>query len=214
MLNRYIRHGRESAQWIESVLLLKLLLKCIQPISYPSQYDLVKNNHLALLEAVNDELYQTRQDKKEIAEQIATLKSHFIKMLDDYGYKIVDENDNEIPEAELIEDTDDDGEEELRRIQQQTEIARQKIAQLASTNKPGVWYELYNGDDKPVRRLKLSVILTDAAQLIFVDRKGMKVIEKDAEDFARELEENRSRVLADHSTFDHALGNVIKALAA
>jgi polyhydroxyalkanoate synthesis regulator phasin len=214
MLNRYIRHGRESAQWVESVMLLKLLLKCIQPISYPSQYNLVKNNHLALIEAVNDELYQTRQDKNEIAEQIATLKSHFIKMLDDYGYKIVDENNEEIKEEELIEDTADDNEEELLRIQQQTEIARQKIAQLASTNKPGVWYELYNGEDKPVRRLKLSVILTDAAQLIFVDRKGIKVIEKDAEDFARELEENRSRVLADHSTFDHALGNVIKAFAA
>jgi hypothetical protein len=214
MLNRYIRHGRESAQWIESVLLLKLLLKCMQPINFPSQYHLVKNNHMALIEAVNDELYETRQDKNEIAEQIATLKSHFIKMLDDYGYKIVDENNQEISEEELIDETAEDTEEELHRIQQQTAIAKQKIAQLASTNRPGVWYELYNGEDKPVRRLKLSVILTDAAQLIFVDRKGVKVIEKDAEDFARELEENRSRVLADHSTFDHALGNVIKALAA
>jgi hypothetical protein len=175
---------------------------------------MVKNNHMALIEAVNDELYETRQDKTEIAEQIATLKSHFVKMLDDYGYKIVDEDNQQISEAELIDETADDTEEELHRIQEQTAIAKQKIAQLASTNKPGVWYELYNGEDKPVRRLKLSVILTDAAQLIFVDRKGVKVIEKDAEDFARELEENRSRVLADHSTFDHALGNVIKALAA
>jgi hypothetical protein len=169
---------------------------------------------MALIEAVNDELYETRQDKNEIAEQIATLKSHFIKMLDDYGYKIVNENNQAISEEELIDETAEDTEEELHRIQQQTQIAKQKIAQLASTNRPGVWYELYNGEDKPVRRLKLSVILTDAAQLIFVDRKGVKVIEKDAEDFARELEENRSRVLADHSTFDHALGNVIKALAA
>jgi len=214
MLNRYIRYGRESAQWVESVMLLKLLLKCIQPIQFPSQYNLVKSNHMALIEAVNDELYQTQQNKNEIADQIATLKSHFIKMLDDYGYKIVDENNEEITEAELIDESGDDSEEELLHIQQQTEIAKQKISLLASTNKPGVWYELYNGEDKPVRRLKLSVILTDAAQLIFVDRKGVKVIEKDAEDFARELEENRSRVLADHSTFDHALGNVIKALAA
>ena len=58
------------------------------------------------------------------------------------------------------------------------------------------------------------MILTDAAQLIFVDRKGVKVIEKDAGDFALELKENRSRVLADHSTFDHALGRVMNSLAA
>lgn len=214
MLNRYIRYGRESSQWIESVMLLKLLLKCMQPIQYPSQYNLVKSNHMALIEAVNDELYATKQDKNEIADQIATLKLHFLKMIDEYGLKLVDDNNEEIPREEIFDESAEDTEEELHRIQQQTEIARQKIAQLASTNKPGVWYELYNGEDKPVRRLKLSVILTDAAQLIFVDRKGVKVIEKDAEDFARELEENRSRVLADHSTFDHALGNVIKALAA
>lgn len=186
----------------------------MQPIKYPSQYNMVKSNHLALVEAVNDELYETRQNKNEIAEQISILKLHFIKMLDDYGYKIVNEDNEEITEAELIDDAAEDTTEELHRIRQQTDIAKQKISLLASTNKPGVWYELYNGEDKPVRRLKLSVILTDAAQLIFVDRKGVKVIEKDAEDFARELEENRSRVLADHSTFDHALGNVIKALAA
>ena len=35
MLNRYIRHGRDSQQWMQSVLLLKLLLKCMQPIRYP-----------------------------------------------------------------------------------------------------------------------------------------------------------------------------------
>ncbi len=86
--------------------------------------------------------------------------------------------------------------------------------QLSVSTKQGVWYEIFNGKDKPVRRLKLSVILTDAAQLIFVDRRGLKVIEKDAEEFSRELEDNRSRLIADHSTFDQALGNVISALAA
>ncbi|RUM54265.1 MAG: hypothetical protein DSY86_03625, partial [Marinomonas sp.] len=41
MLNRYIRHGRTSEQWIEAVLLLKLMLRCLQPIQYKSQYELV-----------------------------------------------------------------------------------------------------------------------------------------------------------------------------
>lgn len=214
MLNRYIRHGRDSAQWIQSVLLLKLLLKCMQPIQYPSQFDLVKNNHHALLEAVNDELYETQQDKDDIRTQIQELKSHFLNMMDEYGLKAVDKDNNEIPPEDLITSSEENTEEELNLIKQQTELAKQKIAQLTSSTKPGVWYEIYNGEDKPIRRLKLSVILTDAAQLIFVDRRGIKVIEKDAEVFSKELEENRSRVLADHSTFNHALGNVISALAA
>lgn len=214
MLNRYIRHGRDSAQWMQSVLLLKLLLKCMQPIRFQSQYNLVKNNHTALIEAVNDELYETQQDKDDISNQVSELKDYFLSMIDEYGLKIVDEDDKELTDEELVEDSSVDSEEEAQQIKQQTEIAKQKIAQLAGNTRPGVWYEIYNGEDKAIRRLKLSVILTDAAQLIFVDRKGIKVIEKDAEEFARELEDNRSRVLADHSTFDHALGKVISSLAA
>ena len=214
MLNRYIRHGRNSEQWVQSVLLLKLLLKCMQPIRYQSQLNMVKNNHMALIEAVNDELYETQQDKSSIKDQISTLKAHFLQMIEQYDLKLVDENEEEITEEVLLEGDAEGSEEDLQQIQEQIETAKQKIAQLASSTRPGVWYEIYNGEDRAVRRLKLSVILTDAAQLIFVDRRGMKVIEKDAAVFAKELEEDRSRILADHSTFDHALGQVMKAMAA
>ncbi len=214
MLNRYIRHGRNSEQWVQSVLLLKLLLKCIQPIKYNSQYKILKKNHMALLQAVNDELYTTKQDKNDIAKQMAELKSYFSQMIGDYGFKVVDGNKNSISEEPVDETSADTTEDELEHVKQQTNIAREKLAKLTSSTKPGVWYEIYNGEDKAVRRLKLSVILTDAAKLIFVDRKGVKIIEKDAEEFAKELEENRSRILADHSTFDHALANVISVLAA
>jgi len=213
MLNRYIRHGRSSEQWVQSVLLLKLLLKCIQPIRYRSQLQLVKDNREALLEAVNDELYNTQQNKDDIASQIAELKAHFAQLVDEHNLAVVDAADKEIDE-ESTEQSSENTEEELQKIQKVTDIAKHKIAQLTSSTRPGVWYEIYNGEDKAIRRLKLSVILTDAAQLIFVDRKGVKVIEKDAEIFAKELEEGRSRLLADHSTFNHALGQVMNALAA
>ena len=186
----------------------------MQPIRYQSQFNLVKNNNKALIEAMNDELYETQQDKSSIKGQINTLKAHFIQMIDEYDLQIVDENDEQITEETLLEEQTEGTEDELQQIQTQIETAKQKIAQLSSSTRPGVWYEIYNGEDRAVRRLKLSVILTDAAQLIFVDRKGMKVIEKDAAVFAKELEEDRSRILADHSTFDHALGQVMNAMAA
>ena len=214
MLNRYIRHGRSSIEWMQSVLLLKLLLKCIQPMRFQSQYELMKTNHGAIVEAVNDELYGTRQDKQSISKHITSLKSYFLKAIDTNGFKVVDHGEITLTEDELISSSTSDADEEMLNIQKQGDIAKQKIAQLPSTTRPGVWYEIYTGEDKALRRLKLSVILTDAAQLIFVDRRGKKVIEKDAAEFAKELEDKRSRVLADHSTFDNALGKVITALAA
>ena len=227
MCNRYIQHGKESSEWFISVMLLKLLMRCLQPIQSKAQWKMLNANHAPLVEAVNDELYETQQDRAEIKAQIDALKKTFLKMLDDYGYQLVEEaeTDSKPTSAEpYVEEENipaaneefDEGEhnEEITRIEEQARIARDKISQLPSNLHPGVWFEIFNGDGKPVRRLKLSVILTEVAKLIFVDCHGVKVIEKDAGDFAEELDSNLSKLIADHSTFEHALGTVIHKLAA
>jgi hypothetical protein len=229
MCNRYISHGKESNEWLVSLMLLKLLMKCLQPIKDKSQWQLLMNNHEPLVEAVNDELYETQQDKNEIDAQVSALKQTFLKMLDDYGYKLVEEPVAEVSEPatnaapyveegnidaanEEFEETEHD--DEVAKIKEQARIAREKISKLPSDLHPGVWFKIFNGEDKPARRLKLSVVLTEVAKLIFVDCHGVKVIEKDAGDFAHELENELSKVIADHSTFEHALGAVIHKLAA
>lgn len=218
MLNRYINHGRDSDQWIQSVMLLKLMLKLLQPIHQKSQWEVLNKNHLAVVEAVNDELYTTKQDKKLVDEQVASLQSTFKKMLEDHGFEMVDseeKNNNAISDtADTQEDVMKVSNEELTQIKDEARIALEKIKRLPSDAKPGVWYEIFNGEDRAVRRLKMSVVLTEAAKVIFVDRRGVKVIEKDAGEFADELMNNKSRMLADHSTFDNALGRVIGAMAA
>ena len=47
-------------------------------------------------------------------------------------------------------------------------VAKRKIAMLPSDIQPGAWFIVYNGEDKPVRRLKLAVILIQDATLVFV----------------------------------------------
>ena len=128
MLNRYLRHGRDSEQWMESVLLLKLLLKCMQPIKHSSQYELITSNQAALIEAVNDELYETKQDKNDIASQIATLKAHFAQMMEDYGYEVVTDGRHENSQDDPTEDSAEDAEKELQQIKQQTAIAQPCMA--------------------------------------------------------------------------------------
>ncbi len=227
MCKRYVKHGRESSEWLLSVMLLKLLMKCLQPINTQQQWSMLKHNYKPLIEAVNDELYETRQDKAEIDAQISALKQTFLKMLDDYGLKLVETpasaqqvtNSTPYVEEQNItaaneEFASDEHDKEAARIEEQARLARDKIARLPSSLHPGVWFEIFNGQDKPVRRLKLSVVLTEVAKLIFVDCHGVKVIEKDAGDFADELENMKSKFIADHSTFENALGAVIHKLAA
>lgn len=215
MMNRYIKHGKGSYQWLESILLLKLMMKCLQPIKQKSQWEFLNNNHSALVEAVNDELYDTRQDKGDINEKLSILKNKFSQMLDEFGYRLDDAETEQTTEyAESNEVFDTDIEHEIETARQEAQIALDKISRLPENVKPGVWFEVFNGEDRAIRRLKMSTILTEAAKIIFVDRKGVKVLEKDAGDFLEELSHNQSRVLADHSTFDHALGKVINAMAA
>ena len=213
MMNRFIKNGKESYQWMESVLLLKLLMKCLQPIEQRSQWSFLNSNHSALVEAVNDELYNTKQDKQDIDSKINSLKTTFLNMLEENGFEI-DESVDNTEENEIHESIDTDMEQELDIARQEAQIALEKISRLPPNVKPGVWFEVFNGKDRAIRRVKMSTILTEAAKIIFVDRKGIKVIEKDAGDFADELTQDMSRVLADHSTFDHALGKVIGSMAA
>ncbi len=220
MLNQYVQHGKKSNLWMQSIMLLKLLLKCLQPIKSKAQWQMLSNNHEPLVEAVNDSLYETQQDKSEIDIQIETLKATFLEMLDEYGIKIAQEEKDANTESvesfdEIsfpLEDVEND--EDVSGVEEQDNIAREKIARLPSDIYPGVWCVVFNGDDKPVRRLKLSVILTEIAKLIFVDSRGIKVLEKDAGDFADELENDKSKLISDHSAFDRALGKVINNIAA
>ena len=77
---------------------------------------------------------------------------------------------------------------------------------------PGAWFIVYNGEDKPVRRLKLAVILIQDATLVFVDHLGNVVIEKDAEQFAGEMERGLSGMIMQHSVFDHALKSALGSI--
>ncbi|MGB5455063.1 MAG: DUF1631 family protein, partial [Gammaproteobacteria bacterium] len=140
MCKRYIQHGKESSEWLVSIMLLKLLMKCLQPINSKAQWQLLKNNHAPLVEAVNDELYETQQDKEEIDAQISALKRTFVKMLDDYGFELAEEitspsqatNAAPYVEEENITAANeefeiDEHDKEIAKIEEQAKIARDKI---------------------------------------------------------------------------------------
>jgi hypothetical protein len=177
---------------------------------------------MSLIDAVKDELCTTKQSKDAISDQVESLKDTFLELLDAYGYKLTENEelapvsaDEHLPGYDIAAANDaQDDNLQVTQLEEIARLAQEKLGKLPNMVHPGVWFEIYNGDDKAVRRLKLSVILTGIAKLVFVDRKGMKVIEKDAADFAAELTSEKSRFIADHSTFEHALGQVIHSIAA
>ena len=215
MLNRYIRHGNESALWTQSSMLCKLLIDMLQPVKHKFQLEQLTNQYNALIEVVNDELYETQQDKASIDIQLTTLKNTFEKMIDKHAHLMIDEENISRTEIDYVVQKEmAEYDATMARIKEEEESVVDKVARLPTYVKPGVWFEIYNGEDHPIRRLKMSVILIETGKIVFVDRNGIKGIEKDAGEFAEELNNNKSRIIADHSTFDHALGKVISIMAA
>ena len=74
---------------------------------------------------------------------------------------------------------------------------------------PGVWLEIYQGEDKAKRRLKFSSADIETNQLFFSDRSGDYKFEIDLQTFIDDLSSGRSSLISESNRFDLALSSVI-----
>ncbi|MDH5765487.1 MAG: DUF1631 domain-containing protein [Gammaproteobacteria bacterium] len=214
MYQRYIKHGNQSKEWTEAIDILRLLINTLQSPKSHNEYLSLKDNHMSLVQTINELLNTSSQSKELIHNAIHSLKASYQNILENSEFK--SSPNNSIPQKSRSLNTEYCTDEPSTNspMDQKIAEAQTKINQLPESVKPGVWFEIYTSENHPVRRLKLSVIVQEDAKLVFVDRLGVKILEKDADDFATELDVGQSHILADHSIFDHALTNVISSLAA
>jgi len=225
MFHRYIKFGKSSDDWKESVSTVNRLIQLLQPIESSQAYNQLSTEKDEILDSIHNSLLETKQNPVDIEAEINNVFLDFENTLQNSQYNPSNMNDNgtyftsvEDSEIEtddlLFEPTLEFEEEIVDPLQDQINSAREKIANLPHEVRPGVWFKVFNGDDSAARRVKLSVIIMEEAKLVFVDRMGIKVIEKDAAEFTNELSSETSQIIADHSAFDHALGMVINSLSA
>jgi hypothetical protein len=225
MFHRYIREGKNSDSWNQAVTILGQLLLSLQAPVNQQRWFALKSQQLELIDVIRQQLYATRQNRLEIDAAIDHLMHAFQQVLEQKSFADNIDDESEAGLDPYVIDLDDTAAfdslpeinaepQPLTPMEQAAEQAREKVVRLPHDVRPGVWFEIYTGEDSPLRRLKLSVIIMEDAELIFVDRLGIKVMTKDAALFADELAQDKSRFIADHSAFDHALSYVISSLAA
>ena len=217
LFHHYIKTGKDSNEWHDTVSLLKLIIKSLQPIQSEDEWASVNKHHQSLTDTIRETLYDTKQNRDEIDSAIQALHETYETMLESSDFKpdeiildITEDSDEEADFSNIVYLTPEDN--APSPVDIEAEQAEEKLSKLPDDIRPGVWFEIYTGEESAVRRLKLSVIIIEEARLIFVDRIGVKKMEKDADEFAAELESGKSTMIADHSVFDNALGNVINSL--
>lgn len=213
MFGCYLKFGKSSYEWQESIDILKIVTKSLAKIKSHKQWSSLKNNYQEIVHTVEEKIATTKQNKEKAFMAISNLKRHYEKTIDQSEF--FEEAEIAVKQDESLKDSiyADKSNDEMSPVEKLVKSASEKIAELPEFVKPGVWFKIFTGDDQPPRRLKLSLITAENAKLVFVDRKGDKVIEKDADIFAKELQSNLSQMLEDHSVFDHALSQVIAQIA-
>ncbi len=176
LFNILKQHDEQSTQWQSAIRLYRELIDSIQPIENKSQYTQIKSEYLALVRNITNLLLLYHHESR-VEPAIKSLLAYYHLSLQSASARLQSTVDPE---------------------------AQNKIARLPSMVKPGIWCELYIDDSTPPRRLRLAIINSQTGQLIFVNRNGIKTLEKDADVFTRELLEARSRIYKHDSLFNRS----------
>lgn len=207
MFHRFIRFGKHSDKWNEATDVLARILRSSKPADSHGELFKLTDSQEGLAELVSKSLEEIKLQKEVLFTSVNALKLTMRKTLEASEANLADKG--------IEDDPDDFAEEEsINPSEEKVKLAKAKIARLPESVKPGSWFEVYTGENKSIRRLKLSVIVIEEARLVFIDRLGMKVLDKDADEFVAELKSNKSQFIADHSIFNNALSNVILSLSA
>lgn len=176
LFNILKQHDEQSSQWQSAIRLYRELIDSIQPVESRLQYKQLKSDYLSLVRNSNNILLLYHHESR-VEPAIKSLLAFYNSTL-------------QAASKQLESAADPD--------------ALNKIARLPSMVRPGIWCELYIDENTPPRRLRLAIINSQTAQLIFVNRHGIKILQKDADEFTRELLEARSRIYKHDSLFSRS----------
>jgi len=202
LFNHYLSNGKENNEWVNLVLTLRHIVDSVQPIT--------SAEHLAKIIADKDDLFEqtekflnlSSKSKKDVKNIITVYRETIQTHIDDANF-----TDEEVTVAEEIISQAEPVEE----APIEEEPAGEKPT-LPSNIMPGMWFQIYIGEDQVARRCKLSVIIVEDANLMFVNHKGELIAEKSFDEFKEEIATNKSKMIMGHSAFDHAFKAVIDRL--
>ncbi len=204
MFNHYLEHGKENDEWISILEILRDIIDSVQPLETAEDLAYLKSIQHELADEIRHKLSRTNQSVRDIDSVIQGLTDTHKALIDNASF-----SDQQIEQAEETL-ADEDAARKVTPIQ--TESAEPR-SELPPNVMPGMWFQVFMGEDSAPRRCKLSVVIVEDSNLVFVNHAGEIVVEKSFEEFEQELQEEKSSVIMGHSVFDHALNSVITRLA-
>lgn len=229
MFNHYVSNGKENDGWVTLVTVLHELIESVQRPENNEDYKELESNYLAITIRVERELNKFKTVQQYKKDAMRALRATYKDLLESYEPSETDQpsdiNTDSVADAPLASEEElnhalDDISDEvlLEESEKEPEVhpdepvsQRDKLKLLPLDVRPGAWFQV-TLDNGRIRRLKLSIIIVEDALLVFVDHEGNRVTERDAETFAEEIKNKQSKIIMNHSVFDHALTSAFESI--
>ena len=206
MYNHYLKQGKENDEWVNIVDTLRAIINSVQPLKNAAELEHLISTRASLLATTRAYLQRTNQSEQDI--------DKVIQDLSDIHQPLIDKADFSQATAalETAAEAVNENDSPQQAVQAETTEPEPEKLKLPSSIVPGMWFQIFNGEDKAQRRCKLSVIILEDQKLVFVNYQGEVIIEKNLGEFLNEMAEGKSKAIMGHSIFDHALNSVVTSL--
>ncbi|MFJ7283246.1 DUF1631 domain-containing protein [Pseudomonas sp. NPDC099000] len=203
-----LKHGDASAQWHADVQTMEQLIWSVQRHDEPDAGLRLLALVPGLLKSLRDGLSSSAFDPFATSEFFSELETLHVQLFERPGQAA--EQPVEPPVMvevlqHIVLETADEGPTDAVSVRLPADDAGLlQVDQL----RPGSWVE-FQEDDENTLRCKLAAIIDSTGKYIFVDRTGMKVLERSRTSLALEFRRGAVRALDDTLLFDRALESVL-----
>jgi hypothetical protein len=211
-----LKHGYESVEWQAGLVAMDDLIWSVEPHDEPEARQRLLNLVPGLLKSLRDGLSSAAFDPFATSDFFSQLEAlhvqafhHVTRASDENAEAMTAEAADGLPMMAVVE--------EIVLIAPGEQMLSEPALQLPSddpgllqvdTLRLGCWIEIQE-DEEHKLRCKLAAIVEPSGRYVFVNRTGMKVLEKTRMGLAVEFRRGAIRVLDDALLFDRALDSVL-----
>jgi hypothetical protein len=213
-----LKHGEQSAEWRAGLAAMDDLIWSVELHSEADARQRLLDLVPGLLKSLRDGLTSAAFDPFATSEFFSQLEALHVQAFQHFARQQELQEDNlATPEStpEMVQVVEEivllaAGEQPVG--EPLVRLADDDVALLqVDTLRVGCWVEIHEEDDQAMR-CKLATIIEPTGRYIFVNRRGMKVLEKTRMGLAVEFRRGAIRLLDDALLFDRALESVISNL--
>lgn len=203
-----LKHGDQAAEWHADVQTMEQLIWSVQRHDEPDASQRLLALVPGLLKSLRDGLSRSAFDPFATSEFFSELEALHVQLFERPGPKLAQSVDTPVMvevRQEVVLRTADEGPVDTASVRlPEDDAGLLQVDQL----RLGGWVE-FQEDEENTLRCKLAAIIEATGKYIFVNRTGMKVLERSRTGLALEFRRGAVRTLDDTLLFDRALESVI-----